>query len=114
VANVRHDDFLDELLEDDPSLAGAIEDSQESLRLLAALRTARKAIGMNQTDVGEAMGIKQSAVSQFEQSTDPHLSTVQRYARAVGIHVGFELTPAQAGSIGVAVPSPDVEADDAA
>jgi transcriptional regulator with XRE-family HTH domain len=48
--------------------------------------------GISQAEVASAMGTTQSAVSDLERgATDPRLSTLQRYARAVGcvLHIGI-------------------------
>lgn len=52
----------------------------------------RKSSGRSQADVAREMGVKQPTVSQFEtESSDPKLSTIQRYARAVGARLRLEL-----------------------
>ena len=72
----------------DPALADAIADAQARSSLRAALVAQRKASGFTQRDIATAMETTQSAVSDFERgSTAPHLSTLQRYARAVGARV---------------------------
>ncbi len=50
------------------------------------LTTARHKNGISQRAVAAAMGTSQSAVSELEQGTtpDPRISTLQRWARAVG------------------------------
>ena len=69
----------------DPVLADAIADAQTRSALRATLVAQRKTSGLTQKDIATAMETTQSAVSDFERgSTDPHLSTLQRYARAVG------------------------------
>ena len=50
-----------------------------------ALIQARKEAGLSQRDVAEMMGVKQPTVAAFEsQDNDPRLSTLRRYALAVG------------------------------
>ncbi|HEX7323053.1 MAG TPA: helix-turn-helix transcriptional regulator [Mycobacterium sp.] len=57
--------------------------------LLVRLRDARLHKGLSQSEVAARIGTTQSAVARFESGTaDPRLSTVQRYAQAVGAHLG--------------------------
>lgn len=70
---------------DDPRTQAALEDARAAERLIDSLVQLRLQIGATQTDVAEEMETTQSAVSKFERAGgDPHLSTLQRYARAVG------------------------------
>ena len=54
-------------------------------RLLADLIAARHKAGLTQRQVAELLGIKQASVAAFEHyDNDPRLSTIRRYALAVG------------------------------
>lgn len=54
-------------------------------KLLADLVQVRRDSGLTQHDVAERLGISQQAVSKLENySSDPRLSTLRRYAHAVG------------------------------
>lgn len=56
---------------------------------------ARRAQGISQAQVAEFLGISQSAVAQFERyDNDPKLSTLRRYALAVGMKLHTTVTPA--------------------
>lgn len=107
----RHADFgaftADELeatveaaTREDPMLAGAIEDSEALQRVLDELVSLRKALKLTQGEVARRMGVRQPSVSQFEtESSDPRLSTLQRYARAVESKVVVRVaTPAECRS----------------
>lgn len=75
---------FDEFFEDS-EFQQAFEDAEFRAQLAADLRAIRKAAALSQKDVAKAMKTSQSAVSDFERGeTDPYLSTVQRYLRAVG------------------------------
>ena len=64
----------------------------EILRALIARR--KRTPGLTQKIVASAMGTTQSAVSELECGvTDPYLSTLQRYARAVGTRLALGLEP---------------------
>lgn len=74
----------------DPGFAGAFEDASARSTLVETLRQLRKASGQTQRQVADAMGTTQSAISDLERGeSDPQLSTVQRYARAVGAKIRF-------------------------
>lgn len=82
--SVADDVFTLEDYSDDPAFAAAFEDAESRQRLLRGLVAQRRALKLRQVDVAERMQTKQSFVSQLERGeTDPQLSTLQRYARAV-------------------------------
>lgn len=91
---------MERLLEEDAEFRAGYDDAVERERMIATLVEWRDRAGMSQKQVAKAMGVGQSTISQFEGSTDPRLSTVQRYARAVGAKahflVGSTPSPAQA------------------
>ncbi|MFN2495002.1 MAG: helix-turn-helix domain-containing protein [Pseudonocardiaceae bacterium] len=71
--------------DDDPEIVAARADATAYANLVEGLVELRHHRRMTQTDVAEAMGTTQSVVSHFERlGADPRVSTVQRYARAVG------------------------------
>jgi len=54
----------------------------------------REKAGMSQADLGAVLGISQQAVNKFERyDSDPKLSTVRRYANAVGAIIEHHVTP---------------------
>lgn len=62
--------------------------------VVATLVARRKQLGLRQKDVAQLMGVGQPAVCLFEHHTkEPRLSTVMRYARAVGATVAVEIEP---------------------
>jgi DNA-binding XRE family transcriptional regulator len=81
-------DDLDALLDEemrDPAFREAYEDAAARSALLRLLVTERGERQVSQADVAARMGTTQSAVSDLERgATDPRLSTLQRYARAIG------------------------------
>ena len=92
-------DFLNELIEERtarnpefPALVAAAERRRELIRELAR---ARKAQDLSQTAVAAAMHTSQSALARLENSAaDTKLSTVERYAAALGFQVEYRLVPA--------------------
>lgn len=70
---------------DDPHVRAATEDARDAERLIDTLVQMRTSLGVTQAQVAGRMETTQSAVSKFERAGgDPRLSTVQRYARAIG------------------------------
>ncbi|MBV9293656.1 MAG: helix-turn-helix transcriptional regulator [Frankiales bacterium] len=75
--------YLDEAKRD-PEFRAAFEDADSLQRIIDSLVKCRKALRLSQTDVAKRMGVRQPTVSGFEtEASDPRLSTLQRYARAV-------------------------------
>lgn len=64
--------------------------------LVSLLVAARRAAGMFQWQVADAMGTCQSAISEFETgaTADPKWSTLLRYAEAVGARLDVQVIPA--------------------
>ncbi len=107
--NTEHND-LDDFIEEaslDPDFRHAFEDAEERSALLRNLIRVRKWQSVSQVDVARFMGTTQSAVSDLEGGdTDPQLSTLQRYARAVNarLRVGFEVSPVATAATSTARP----------
>jgi transcriptional regulator with XRE-family HTH domain len=56
------------------------------------LKDARIFAGLSQREVAEIMNISQQAVAKIERSdSDPKLSTLRRYANAIGLQISHEL-----------------------
>ncbi|MFG2194444.1 helix-turn-helix domain-containing protein [Streptomyces sp. NPDC048639] len=88
-------DELDLFIDDElasPEFEAAYEDARTRSGLLRRLVSRRKARSINQAVVADRMETTQSAVSELENGgTDPRLSTVQRYARAIGCRLDVRL-----------------------
>jgi transcriptional regulator with XRE-family HTH domain len=107
--NTEHNDLNDFIEEAslDPDFRHAFEDAEARAALLRNLIRARKWQRISQGDVARFMGTTQSAVSDLEGGdTDPQLSTLQRYARAVNarLRVGIEISPVAAATTATAQP----------
>ena len=57
-----------------------------------SLRMVREGLGQTQEDVARTAEMDQGDVSRLEQRTDPKLSTLRRYARALGGEIDIVLT----------------------
>ncbi|GAA2475725.1 helix-turn-helix domain-containing protein [Winogradskya humida] len=73
-------------------LRNAAEDHGIRLRVIQALTSIRQSLRLTQKQVASLMGTQQSAVSDMEKGlTDPRLSTLQRYARAMDCSINVEI-----------------------
>ena len=76
----------------EPVFGGFREMSQRRQELASDLVAARVAAGLSQTEVAARMGTSQSAVARLESGElDARLSTVQRYAAALGRTVDWQV-----------------------
>jgi transcriptional regulator with XRE-family HTH domain len=66
-------------------------DAQTRRAIVAALVDLRHALGVPQVELARRMHIVQATLSRIEHGDDPKVSTLQRYARALGIQFTIEL-----------------------
>jgi DNA-binding XRE family transcriptional regulator len=73
----------------------AYEDLEEEYRLTREMLAARSKYGLTQEAVAALMGTTKSAVSRLEAAGKhaPSLSTLKKYARAVGCRLEIKLVP---------------------
>ena len=73
----------------------AYEELEEEYRLTREMLTARSKFGLTQEAVAELMGTTKSAVSRLEAAGKhaPSLTTLKKYARAVGCRLEIKLVP---------------------
>lgn len=96
-------DFLDETVASRtaanpafPRLVAAAARRRELVRELVALRTS---LGLSQTAVAARMATSQSVVARLEAGDlDSRISTLERYADAVGVELELRLTDRSASS----------------
>lgn len=82
-------DFLDEIIQEgtkkDPRFPKMVEAAYRRRVLLRELAAKRERAGITQKDVAARMNTSQSAVARIERGEiDAKLSTVERYAAAIG------------------------------
>ncbi len=74
---------------------GFREMAESRRHLLGELVSQRRSLGLSQTEVAARMGTSQSAVARLEAvAGDVRLSTLERYAEAVGHTLRWSLEPA--------------------
>lgn len=93
-------DFLDEIVEKrkkaNPDFPQMVEANLRARRLLRSLAERRKKLGLSQTAVAARMGTSQSALARLEGGeSDPRISTVERYALAVGQELAHRRVPSE-------------------
>jgi len=98
VNNIMSDDtdFLDEVIvqrtSDDPNFPDLVGDALRRRELLRGLAARRAELGLSQTIVAARMGTSQSSVARLEAGdADARLSTVERFAAALGQRVEWRL-----------------------
>ncbi|WP_267595681.1 helix-turn-helix domain-containing protein [Carbonactinospora thermoautotrophica] len=75
-----------------PVLPGFREMAQRRRRMIAQLAAQRRAAGLSQTEVAARMGTSQSAVARLEAGdADVRVSTLERYAAAIGCQITWGL-----------------------
>ncbi len=81
-----------------PVFPGFREIAQRRRGLIGELVTARQQQGLSQTVVAARMGTSQSVVARLESGEiDVRLSTLERYAAAVGRGLDVRLSPPEGG-----------------
>ncbi|HUR17316.1 MAG TPA: helix-turn-helix transcriptional regulator [Acidimicrobiales bacterium] len=87
------DVLIDELSEDDRSLPQRVAAALERRELARQLADRRRESGLTQSELAKRMQTSQGQVTRFESGADTRLSTVARYAAAVGMKVEWSLAP---------------------
>ena len=78
------------------SFPGLEEMADRRRGLIEELAGARRASGVSQTEIAARMGTSQSAVARLESGDlDARLSTLERYAAALGRTVNWQVRPSE-------------------
>ena len=82
----------------DPEFKAAYDALEEEYSALSTFLSARKSAGLTQEEIAKRMGTTKSAISRLESSlgsgrSSPSLSTLRRYASAVGCKLELKLLP---------------------
>jgi HTH-type transcriptional regulator / antitoxin HipB len=78
----------------DPEFAEGLESGYSDFRFGVLLRQAREEAGLTQEEIASRLSTKKSAISRIENHAgDIRLSTLERYAKALGKQLSVELRP---------------------
>ncbi len=84
--------YIEKRIETDPEFADGFEVGYANFKIGVMLRQAREAAGMTQEEVAQELKTTKSAISRIENhAEDIRLSTLNRYAKAVGAKLQIRL-----------------------
>ena len=88
------DQVIDDIAESDHGVGLRVAAALERRELARRLAGHRHEAGLTQTEIADRMGTSQGQVARFESGADTRLSTVARYAAALGVTVSWSIQPA--------------------
>lgn len=90
------DEVVEERSKENAQFPEMVEAALRTRRLIRSLAERRRKLGLSQTVVAARMGTSQSALARLEGGeSDPRMSTVERYALAVGEELTHRRVPAR-------------------
>ncbi len=92
---LTHNELKQKML-NNPKVRIAYDDLEDEFSVFDELLRARMSAGLTQSEVAERMGTKTPAIARLEsgggrKQHSPSLSTLRKYAEAVGCHVEIKL-----------------------
>lgn len=87
------DTVITDLARDDLDLEVRVAAALARRELARDLAELRREEGVTQTEIAQRMGTSQGQVARFESGADARLSTVARYAAALGLTVTWSIEP---------------------
>jgi transcriptional regulator with XRE-family HTH domain len=87
------DKLIDELALEDEAVPLRVAAALERRELARQLAERRRDAGLTQAALAERMGTSQGQITRFESGADTRLSTVARYAAAIGIRLRWSIQP---------------------
>ena len=85
--------YIEKRTAEDPEFAHGFEEGYNDFKIGVILRQAREAAGLTQEEVARKLKTKKSSISRIENHADDvRLSTLRRYAQAVGANLQIDLT----------------------
>lgn len=109
------DRYVAERASREPEFVEGFERGLRAFKLGVMLKVARQDAGLTQVEVARRLGTHKSAISRMENhAEDMRLSTLQRYAEAVGCILSLELRPEAEGMVPTAIRAVAAAAEGAA
>ena len=88
--------YIQKRVENDSEFAENLEEGYADFKIGVILRQAREEAGLTQEEVARRLKTKKSAISRIENHADDvRLSTLRRYANAVGANLQIRLSNSQ-------------------
>ena len=85
--------YIDKRKKTDAEFAEGFEEGYENFKIGVLLRQARESAGITQDEVAKKLQTKKSAISRIENhSEDIRLSTLRKYAEALGKQIRLEIS----------------------
>jgi ribosome-binding protein aMBF1 (putative translation factor) len=85
--------YIEKRSERDPEFAINFDEGYKDFKIGVMLRQAREAAGLTQKEVAQKLQTHKSAISRIENhANDVRLSTLRRYANAIGANLQIRLT----------------------
>ncbi len=85
--------YREERFKREPELAKGYEENYQLFKLGVLLKMAREEAGFTQEQIAKKLRTNKSAISRMERhSTDIRLSTLQKYAKALGKNLRLEIS----------------------
>ncbi len=86
------DRFIEQCKKESPEFAEGFDEGYENFKIGVLFKASRKQAGMTQEEVARKLGTKKSAISRIDNhAEDIRLSTLHKYARALGKKVNLEI-----------------------
>ena len=86
-------EYVDKRKKTDAAFANGYEAGYRSFKIGALLKLAREEAGMTQSQIAKKLNTNKSAISRMENHADDiRLSTLEKYAKALGRKVEIELS----------------------
>ncbi len=86
------EDFIEDQKKKDPEFAKGFEEGYLNFKIGVLLKVAREEVGMTQSQIAKKLKTNKSAISRIEKhAEDIRLSTLQKYAKALGKKVKVEI-----------------------
>ena len=86
------DRFIEKRKKEDPEFADGFDEGYQNFKIGVLFKVSREQAGLTQAEVAQKLGTKKSAISRIENhAEDIRLSTLHKYAKALGKKVSIEI-----------------------